>query len=759
MMNTQPMMGDPNQQAMPPQPDPSQMMGGDPSQQQGMQQDQMMGGEPPEGQTAKEPDQEDVMDNYIDKALSEANLAKKFRKKKDKDGNDILTKMGQEVWEGWQNDELSRKEWMERNKEWMELALLVRKNKSFPWPKASNVKYPLLATAAMQFAARAYPALVPSDGKVVKAKVIPYDLDGSLSKKADRIARHMSYQVMCKMPAWEEDMDKLLMTMAIAGFGVKKTYHASVLGTHHSHIVYPENFCVNYWAKSLEKAYRKTEILHYSENEVKEKINNDEEYLDVDLTVPETSSETLPSEHPITGVIAPQSDKSTPHVFLAQHTFYDLDGDGYEEPYVITIHEATKQVVRIIARWDMDGVHKDAKGKIIRIEPVEYFTLFPFIPNPDGSIYAIGFGILLGPLNESVNTIINQLIDAGTLATLQSGFLGKGLRVKMGAAPLQPGEWKLVNATGDDLKNSILPLPTKEPSGVLFNLLNMLITSGNQLASIAEIFVGKMPGQNTPASTTQETVKQGMAVFTAIYKRIYRSLEKEFKKIYRLNRISPEIVMEESQVLGIPLQSPDYDDDNLIIPGGDPTGDSESEKQQKIGLVGQMMSLGTIDPMKFTQWALESQNIPSYQNLLAQPQPPQPDPKAQLIQAQTQAVQQKAQIDAQSKQQDLQAKAQLAQMEMQMKQMELEFEKTKQAMEMQGQQMKTQMDMITQVNQQKLKEAQMHHDMQASAVKTSLDIQNAQQLHSQKLQANDMAFKQKQKQAQQKPKGKNPKQQ
>ena len=178
----------------------------------------------------------------------------------------------------------------------------------------------------------------------------------------------------------------------------------------------------------------------------------------------------------------------------------------------------------------------DDKGKILRIKPIEYFTSFPLIPKPDGSIYAMGFGLLLGPLNLGVNSIINQLLDAGTIRNLTSGFISKGLRLKIGETSFSPGEWKVVNATGEALRDGIFPLPQNEPSPVLFQLLGMLIQSGNQLASIAEIFVGKMPGQNTPATTTQETVQQGMAVFTAIYKRVYRSLKQEFKKLYRLNK-------------------------------------------------------------------------------------------------------------------------------------------------------------------------------------------------------------------------------
>ena len=610
---------------------------------------QYPGGAPYSNQSPQDP-----QTDMLDYALSQANLAKSLVGKKDKDGDDILDKMGQKIYQGYTDDEASRSDWMEVNKEALKLALLTRENKTWPWPRASNVKFPLIATAAMQFSARAYPALVPSDGQVVKARVSAVDQQGALEQAAIRVAKHMSYQVTCDVPNWEENMDKLLMTMAVSGICFKKTYYDPVVKTICSTLVYPENLCFNYWAKSLDSAYRKTEILQYYENEIKEKVRNNEEFLDIEYGEPTS----LPQDQQrVTSGDQPSKvDETTPHVFLACHTFWDLDEDGYEEPYIIYVHKETKKVVRIIARWDSDKVYRNKKNQVYKIIPVEYFTDFPFIPNPDGSLYALGFGILLGPMNETINTLINQLVDAGTMATLQSGFIGRNLRLKEGQLQIRPNEWKIVNASGDDLKNSIFPLPTKEPSPVLYQLMQLLITSGNQLASIAEIFVGKMPGQNTPATTTQETIQQGMAVFTAIYKRVYRSLQKEFKKMFRLNRLTPDIISDESLIVG-PIQQSDYDNtEHLIIPGADPTGDSMAMRQQKMQQVGQMLQMGTINPMAYTVRTLQDMEIPNFQELLSKPQPPAPDPKAQTEQLKQKTLQMKAGLDAQGKQQDMQNK-------------------------------------------------------------------------------------------------------
>jgi len=680
--------------------------------------------------SVQEQDPQAQLKAKINSMMMDANLAKKVQKK---DGGEYIKKMGAKILEGIDADKKSMDPWLKKNEEWMNLALLVRENKSFPWPKAANVKYPLLATAAMQFSARAYPALVPSDGHVVKTKVVQMNGSDEVYNSAERIGHHMSYQVIERMPDWEEDMDKLLMTMAISGICFKKTYHNSVLGVHCSNLVYPENLIVNYHAKSLKKAYRVTEQLFYNDNEIKEKVLNDEEFLDVEYNTPVEDSSTNKSAHKkvATGVVSPPVDKSTPHTFYSCHTFWDLDDDGYEEPYIITIHKETKQVVRIIARWCLEDVHYSDKNKIARIEPMEYFTAFPFIPNPDGSIYALGFGLLLGPLNESVNALINQLMDAGTLANMPAGFIGKGLRLRMGQTSLQPGEFKVVNATGEDLQKSVYVMPFREPSSVLFQLMQMLITSGNQLASIAEIFVGKMPGQNTPATTTQETIQQGMAVFTAIYKRVYRSLAQEFKKIFWLNKINPDVIEEESKISGIQMQASDYDlPDWVVIPGADPTGDTGSTKLAKLQSVGQLLQLQTIDPMGYTRRVLDANEIPNAQQLMRQPSPPQPDPKMQTEQEKQkteqlkqQGMTQSQQADAAKAMQDQQDAQQNLAITAQKHDMDLRHTQQMQALKLQGEQSKIHQNTVMTT----LKE---HQEVHKHLIASLKDISNhVQQLH------------------------------
>jgi chaperonin GroES len=755
MQNMQSMMGDPNQaaqamQGTAPQP-PMGPEGGamdpmqagamsppiDPSAAMGMGEYS----EPSGGET-----------KWLDFALQQANLAKELHKTKK--GKELLAKIGEEVARGYEEDEQSRVEWMKNNKEWMELALLIRKNKTFPWPKAANVKYPLIATAAMQFSARAYPSLVPSDGQIVKGKIPQKHSNGALYEAAKRVGNHMSFQVMHRLPKWEDDMDKLLMTMAVSGLCFKKTFYDSCAKQNRSYLVYPENLCVNYYAKDLESAYRKTEVMEFNQNKVREKVLNDEEFLDV-LEEEAGFVDVLQKEPVANKAQQPSADSSTPHVFLQQHTYWDLDDDGYEEPYVITVHKASRRVVQILARWDLDGVYRNEDDKISKIEPVEYYTAFSFVPNPDGSIYSLGFGSLLGPLNISVNSLINMLLDAGVINNLQAGFIGKGLRVKMGETSLAPGEWKVVNATGDDLSKSIFPLPSKEPSAVLFSLLNLLIQSGNQLASIAEIMVGKMPGQNTPATTTQETVQQSMAVFTAIYKRVYRSLEEEFKKLYRLNSLNPQTVMEESKLAGLQLQVSDYDfPDWMIIPGADPVGDSVTVRMQKMQQVGGLLQFGVINVQAYAQMMLEIMEIPDAEKLVQPPPPPPPDPKAQQVQMQMQLDQQKAQLEAAAKQQEAELKKMLGEMDIQIKALTLQFKQQEAQLKLNVQKQKGQIDMVQAVTEQKFNEQQMQGEAVHADIMRAKERAQADADHSQSMKQNEESFKQKQQQAKAKPKEK-----
>ena len=520
----------------------------------------------------------------------------------------------------------------------------------------------------MQFAARSYPSLVPSNGKVVNSVVIGKDTTGEKYEKAQRVSTYMSYQIMHEMRGWEEDMDKMLMMLPIVGTMFKKTWYDKVEDKIKSKLILPKYLVVNYWTTNLDESERISEVIHMSPRLLKERQNMGV-YAEEDLGDPVAENHLMPDD-------ADTNSKSIPYTIIEQHTFLDLDDDGYAEPYIVTFDYSSGKLLRISRRYLLDDVVlKDDEKTIARIKPIQMYTKFGFIPNPDGSFYDIGFGVLLGPINESVNTLINQLVDSGHLHNLQSGFIGKALRVKMGDQSLRPGEWRPVNATADDLRKQIVPLPTKEPSSVLFQLMGTLITSGKELASVAEIFTGKMPGQNTPATTTMATVEQGMKVFTAVYKRIFRALSQEFEKIFDLNKLYTD-PNKYITVLDMEIGPDDFDKASCdVSPGADPNAASQQEKLMKAqGLMEMLQIAGPmLNPIKVISRVMEAQEQPNWQELFSdevqqsgQVPPPPPDPKMMAIQAKMQADQQKAAMDIQAKQAKMELEGRNAEQKMMM---------------------------------------------------------------------------------------------
>jgi chaperonin GroES len=654
--------------------------------------------EPPE--QSPEDLQEDQQERDYVKELQRVNIAEKL-------DDEELEEISTEVKRGYESDLSSMKDWLDANKEWSKLARQVKEEKTFPWPGASNIKYPLISTAALQFSARAYPSLVPADKKVVGTRVYGADPSGEKRKKADRIATFMSWQVTEDMPQWEEEMDKLLIMNPVLGQSYKKTYFCPIQEKNESYLVYPENFVTDYWTRDLCTSMRYSEIIPMTEQDIIEHQLRDY-FLDVDLGEP-------------TGDKAPNNadqksndtrDYTTPYTIIETHTWLDLDEDELREPYIVWWELNSGKILRIQARFTAKDIKINDDHEVVGYKAKNYYTKFGFIPNPDGSFFDLGFGHLLGPINEAVNSIINQLVDSGTLQNLQGGFIAKGLRLNMADTTWIPGQWKAVNATGDDLRKQIVPLPTKEPAPVLFQLLGMLVQSGKELASVAEIFTGKMPGQNTPATTTQATIEQGMKVFTAIYKRLYRSLDEEFKKLFELNEtyLNPETY---AAVLDEPVGPEDFDKDEFdIVPAADPTATTQGEKMQKAQVVMQLLSTGLIDPTKAVMRFLDAAEIPNWQELIpgmaetGKPMPPQqaPDPKLEAIKAKQETDNMRAQNDIKVQDMKMQMAQQSEATKLQMKQeaQQVELEGKRQAMVLKAQSERQKQDIFSADARQKM---------------------------------------------------------
>jgi chaperonin GroES len=572
-----------------------------------------------------------------------------------------VTKIGQHVIRDVEIDERSRGkgngekgedgDWLARYRKWLDMAMQVRATKNFPWPRASNVKFPLLTTAAVQFQARAYPAIVDGSN-LVKGRVLGPDPDGQKAARAERIGQHMTWQLLFRMAGWEEETDRLLLMLPITGCVFRKTYYDSIANANCSEMVSGEDFIINYWAKSLESAPRYTHVLRYYPYEVQEKIAAGI-WLNIRIDREGDDSE----------------DEDALVEFYEQHRTMDLDGDGYPEPYVVTTNKQG-EVARIVPCFGADEVTVKIRpgiiaqdtlkltklieanavtlaDKVIRIERRQYFTKYGFIPAPDGSFYDIGFGALLEDITATIDTTLNQMLDAGALQNAQGGFLGSGVNIKGGEMRVRLGEWKRVDVTGGTLRENIVPFATPGPSPVLFQLLEMLIGAAKEITSVQDVMTGE--GQaNQPATTTLALIEQGHKVMTAIFKRIHRAFGQELRILRRLNRDyldeeeyfqlndsmpSQGQVRPDGQPVEQQPQQPqkigreDYQDEDLdVIPVSDPQMASDMQKMARAQALMEFKDDILVNQVEIRKRALEAMGERDIKTLLAAP-PPAPDPK------------------------------------------------------------------------------------------------------------------------------------
>lgn len=549
-----------------------------------------------------------------------------------------LEAIGEVVWDGFDRDLKSRAPWEKRMEAGLNLAMQVAKDKNFPWPGASNVIFPLVTIASLQFSARSYENIVQGTD-VVRYRKVGQDLTGLVTQRADRISKHMSWQVLEEDDAWEEQHDRLLINLGIVGSNFVKTRFNSRLGHNVSELVMARDFVLDYYAPSVAAAARKTHIVPLYRNEIYERVRRGvfadclaEEWFTQIPSPPEPNYQ----QNQRSGLNPPQADEDTPFKTLEQHRLLDLDQDGYAEPYIVTIEESSKRVLRIVARWNsMSDIEYTAGGKVIQIKAMEYFTKFSFIPSPDGGIYDLGFGVLLGPLNESVNTGINQLLDAGTMANSNGGFLGRGAKIRGGNYTFAPWEWVRVDSTGDDLRKSLVQLPTREPSAVMFNLLGLLIEYTDRIAGTTETMVGKNPGQNTPAETSRNMTEQGMKVYSAIFKRVWRSLKEEFKKLHQLNAMYLPLSMGFGEKSDFVRREDYLSNPDQVIPVANPNITSKSMRVTQAAMVREAAhQVPGYDVAKVEKRYLHAMDVEGIDDIYpgADKVPPLPNPKASLEQ-------------------------------------------------------------------------------------------------------------------------------
>jgi len=639
-------------------------------------------------------------------------------------------------------DEETRADWKEKYEQWMNFALQVVEPKTYPWPDASNICFPLITIAALQFNARAYPSIVQGRN-VVKGTVIGDDRGvpllvppspmsaggqpppgtpgmpgaggapggmagplqgpppggpgsvgpgalppqgppmggaspgqlmsggppmgeqsvgpamggapqqatspdgrplwimppGAKQARADKIGRHMSWQLLSEMPEWEEQTDRLLITVAIAGTMFRKNYFEPKQRRNVSEIVSALRLCVNYKAKSFDDAGRKTELIDFYPWEIESNIRSGL-WLDY-------GDEGYGENRDVT------QDEQAPVTFCEQHRRYDLDGDGYEEPLIVTFARDTGKLARITVGFDQDCIEATDDGEVAEIRAIDYYTKYGFIPNPEGGAYDLGFGSLMFPINAAVNTSINQMFDAGHLQIAGGGFIGGGASINAGSVRFMTGEYKVVTTQGRTLRENLVPLEMPGPNPVLFQLLQFLVEAAKDIGSIREVLQGEIPGANVPGILGLAVIQQGLKVFNAIFKRIHRSLRQDFDKLFRLNRLYlPDeagfrIGSEYFQITRL-----DYMRGSGAEPVSDPDMVTDTQQMAQANFLLQFASDPFFDGREIRLRAMQAAQVQQVDKILAAQSPP----NAAMVQAAAQLQLSREQVDIAAKMADLRNK-------------------------------------------------------------------------------------------------------
>jgi chaperonin GroES len=560
---------------------------------------------------AAQPMQPPAIDPFLAriKAIAEAdNLAASME---DAD----LAKLANAVIEGFDIDLASMSDWIERMQRGLDLAMLVKDEKTYPWQNASNIRYPLITSAALQYNARAYPAIVPSSD-IVKAAVHGADKDNQKANRAKRIASFMTWQLTVDSREWERGTDQLTMQLPIVGDMFRKIWWDVSTNRLRSQLRMPgKHIVVNNNATTLNTAPRVSDQIDLYPHQVKTNFLTGR-FIEIDL----------PKK--------PEDDQS-PEQFIEQMCRHDLDGDGYPEPYIVTVHKDTQKVVRVVAAYDMETV-RIGNGRIVAADPASYLIHYQFMPPMDGGLLGTGMGLLLGDISDTINSTLNMIMDSGHLSSLGGGFIGaQNFRIKGGVKRIRPGEYQQVNFAGDDIRRGIVDLQFPGPSPVLFQMLGMMIEAGREITSVSNVMTGDAGRQNMPVGTVMALIEQGQMVFTASYKRIYRALQDEFDLICRLNRknVTPERYKAYLDEEADPQA--DFDMSNMdVLPVADPKAVTSMQKMSRAQFLLELATQQLVDPQEAVRRVLEAAAIDDAEALI-----PQPDPEMMKQQMLMQSVQ------------------------------------------------------------------------------------------------------------------------
>ena len=504
-----------------------------------------------------------------------------------------LQYISSELMEEYENDKTSREEWSRTYTKGLDLLGFKYDERSQPFQGASGVTHPLLAEAVTQFSSTAFKEMMPSGGPVRTRVMGKETLE--VYQQSQRVKEFMNYQITSVMEEYTPELDQMLFYLPLSGSTFKKVYYDGQLERAVSKFVPAEDLVVPYTASDLDSCDRITHVVKQSENDIRKKQVAGF-YLDVDLSPPSPDDGTYSSAdikskiNQVEGIQA--TGETNMYTLLEFHVDLDIEGfenkddkgkpTGIKIPYIVTIDEQSGKILCI--RRNYDEGDETFKKK-------QYFVHYKFLPGL--GFYGFGLIHLIGGLSRTATQALRQLIDAGTLSNLPAGFKARGLRIKDDDAPLQPEEFRDVDARGGAIRDGLMPLPYKEPSQTLFQLLGFVVQAGQRFAQIADMQVGD-GNQGAPVGTTIALLERGSRIMSSIHKRMYYSMQKEFKL---LAKVIQSYLPEEYpyQVVGgdRSIKQSDFDDRVDVIPVADPNIFSMS---QRIQLAQTQLQLATSAP-------------------------------------------------------------------------------------------------------------------------------------------------------------------
>jgi hypothetical protein len=548
---------------------------------------------------------------------------------------DILEPLGSELKNNYVDYKMSRKDWEKSYTDGLDLLGFKYENRTEPFQGASGATHPVLAEAVTQFQATAYKELLPADGPV-RTQILGVNNPGK-QQQAERVKDFMNYQIMDQMTEYEPEFDSMLFHLPLAGSTFKKVYYDDLLGRAVSKFVPADDLIVPYTANSLAEAEAIIHVLKISENDLrKQQVAGF--YADVELTPPGTvvNDEVSKKEKELEGT--KKSGKQIPmYTLLECHVDLDLEGfedigpdgepTGIKLPYIVTVEEGSGTVLSIRRNYAPNDPKK---------QRVQYFVHFKFLPGL--GFYGFGLIHMIGGLSRTATVALRQLLDAGTLSNLPAGFKQRGVRVRDEASPIQPGEFKDVDAPGGNLREAFFPLPYKEPSATLLQLMGIVVQAGQRFAAISELQTGE-GNSNAAVGTTIALLERGSKVMSAIHKRLYNSMRHEFKLLSKVisTYLPPEYPYD---VVGGArlIKQLDFDDRIDILPVADPNIFSMS---QRITLAQTQLQLATSNPQIHNLYSAyrnmyEAIGVKNIDSVLPPPAPVQPmDPSMEHISALT----------------------------------------------------------------------------------------------------------------------------